>query len=56
MIAKIRNQFLMNILIKIPRGSAGLSDTKATLLLRAQQITKDKAYRNLRVIIDVDPV
>ncbi|MEJ7645415.1 MAG: primosomal protein N' [Chryseolinea sp.] len=56
MIPKIRNQYLMNILIKIPRGSAALSDTKATLSLHAQKITKNKVYRNLRVIIDVDPI
>lgn len=56
MISKIRNQFLMTILIKIPRGRAELSQSKALIQKRIELILKEKAFRSARIICDVDPV
>lgn len=56
MISRIRNQYLMNMLIKIPRDSGNLSQIKATLSQLAGKIQAEKEFRNLRIIIDVDPV
>ncbi len=56
MISKIRNQFLMSLLIKIPRGSNTLASLKKKLAECVQQPLKDKSYRNTRIVIDVDPV
>jgi len=56
MVAKIRNQHLMSLLVKIPRNSSQLADLKHKLLLHVQELLKDKAYRNARIVIDVDPV
>jgi primosomal protein N' (replication factor Y) (superfamily II helicase) len=56
MISKIRNQFLMSILIKIPRGKVDLQQTKHTLLSKVGFLLKEKAFRSVRVIVDVDPV
>lgn len=56
MISKIRNQFLMSLLIKIPRGSSELATVKQKLVHSVQQILKLKEHRNTRIIIDVDPV
>ncbi|HTE30385.1 MAG TPA: primosomal protein N', partial [Chryseolinea sp.] len=56
MISKIRNQFLMDILIKIPRGSSALAEIKHNILLHSQQLMKNKSFRNVRVLIDVDPI
>jgi primosomal protein N' (replication factor Y) len=56
MISKIRNQFLMSILIKIPRGKSDLSQVKHSLLKRVDELQREKEFRNVRAVIDVDPV
>jgi primosomal protein N' (replication factor Y) (superfamily II helicase) len=56
MISKIRNQFLLNILIKIPRGRPDLAALKQHLQIASQNLLKVKEHRNSRIIIDVDPV
>ena len=56
MISKIRNQFLMSILVKIPRGSTELAALKHALLGCIQQLLKEKEHRSTRVVVDVDPV
>jgi primosomal protein N' (replication factor Y) len=55
-IARIRNQYLMTILVKIPRGYAGLQDVKLRIQDCVATILKEKEYRNARVVLDVDPV
>lgn len=56
MISKIRNQFLLTILIKIPRGKTDLASSKHNLQDEVQKILKIKEHRNTRIVIDVDPV
>ncbi|WP_369411839.1 replication restart helicase PriA [Chryseolinea lacunae] len=56
MISKIRNQFLMSLLIKIPRGSSELAVLKQALVKCIYQLLKEKEHRNTRVVMDVDPV
>ncbi|MBL7856395.1 MAG: primosomal protein N' [Cyclobacteriaceae bacterium] len=56
MIAKIRNQYLMNILIKVQRGKADLMLVKKTLAELIQSITREKEFRNVRIVVDVDPL
>jgi primosomal protein N' (replication factor Y) (superfamily II helicase) len=55
MISKIRNQYLMSILIKITRGKSDLAAIKRTLMNEAYRLVKDKELRSVRVIVDVDP-
>lgn len=55
MISKIRNQFLLRILIKIPRGTPDLANIKQTLQVTIQNLIKQKEHRNTRIVIDVDP-
>jgi primosomal protein N' (replication factor Y) len=55
MISKIRNQYLMNILLKVARGNQSLPVIKQTLLKEVDKLQKEKDFRALRVIIDVDP-
>jgi primosomal protein N' (replication factor Y) len=55
MISKIRNQFLMNVLIKIPRGHGDLSQMKNIIRHAIDEIQKEKEFRNVRFVIDVDP-
>ncbi|WP_254154798.1 replication restart helicase PriA [Chryseosolibacter indicus] len=56
MISKIRNQFLMSILLKIPRGRGELTQLKHTIFECIEQVLKDKAFKSIRFVIDVDPV
>lgn len=55
MIGKIRNEFLMTILIKIPRNQGRLSEIKSKLLEAAAQLHEVKEFRQVKVLFDVDP-
>jgi primosomal protein N' (replication factor Y) len=55
-ISKIRNQFLMTILIKIPRAQTDLNEIKSTLTNAVNEVLREKDHRNTRVVIDVDPL
>jgi primosomal protein N' (replication factor Y) len=54
-ISRIRNHYLMNILIKIPRGFSDLAGTKHQIQRCTEALTSQKEHRNTRVIVDVDP-
>jgi primosomal protein N' (replication factor Y) len=56
MISRIRNQYLMSILVKLPRGKADLNQLKQALQSSVNHLLKDKNNRTARVVIDVDPV
>ena len=56
MISKIRNQYLMTILLKIVRGKSDLSRVKQDIQDSIDTLSKEKAFRNVRMIVDVDPV
>jgi primosomal protein N' (replication factor Y) len=56
MVGRIRNEFLMNILIKIPRNQGKLPEIKSQLASAAELLTEEKSFRKVRVVFDVDPV
>lgn len=56
MVSKIRNQYLMSLLIKIPRGKGDLHATKDKLTEAVNEVLKEKENRTGRMIVDVDPV
>jgi primosomal protein N' (replication factor Y) len=56
MISKIRNQFLLTVLIKIPRGAVDLVTLKQHLQTTISNLLKLKEHRSTRIVIDVDPV
>jgi primosomal protein N' (replication factor Y) len=55
MIGKIRNEFLMTMLIKVARDQGKLAEIKATLSKLASLLTTEKEFRNVKLIFDVDP-
>jgi primosomal protein N' (replication factor Y) len=55
MISRIRNQFLMTVLVKIPRGRADLQQMKTTIQETMNIILQEKQLKNVRFIADVDP-
>jgi primosomal protein N' (replication factor Y) len=56
MISKIRNQHLMTIILKIHRGKSDLPRTKEYINDTVNSLAKEQAFRNVRFIVDVDPV
>ncbi|HEY0744006.1 MAG TPA: primosomal protein N' [Chryseosolibacter sp.] len=56
MISKIRNQYLMTILIKMFRGKGDIAQIKNMISAAIEKIGKEKEFRSVRVIADVDPV
>jgi primosomal protein N' (replication factor Y) (superfamily II helicase) len=56
MISKIRNQYLMTILIKIQRGKTDLPEIKHVIQTSIDAVTQEKLFRTVRIIVDVDPV
>lgn len=55
-ISKIRNQYLMSMLIKIPRDKHDLATIKRSIQETSTDLLKDKQYRSVKLIADVDPV
>ncbi len=56
MIGKIRNHYLMTVLLKIARGQADLARVKALVQESISRLSKEQAFRNVRFVTDVDPV
>jgi len=54
-IGKIRNEFLMSLLLKIPRQQTPLQPIKEQLLAMATALLTDKNFRRGKIIFDVDP-
>ena len=54
-ISKIRNEFLQNILIKIPRNLGRLSAIKNELTKLETHLNQESVFRNVKIIFDVDP-
>lgn len=55
-VSKIRNQYLMNILIKIPRDSGHLADLKNKIANSINKVLQQKEFRSARIVVDIDPV
>jgi len=55
-IAKVRNEYLQTILLKIPRNSGQLPVIKEKLLEFDDLLHADKAFRNIKITFDVDPL
>jgi primosomal protein N' (replication factor Y) len=55
-VAKIRNQYLMAILLKVQRGNSSLDSIKQKLIASIQHLNKQAEFRTVRVVVDVDPV
>jgi primosomal protein N' (replication factor Y) len=56
MISKIRNEFLLHILLKVPRDQGHLAEVKKQIMETSSHLSLDKLYRSVKVVFDVDPV
>lgn len=55
-IGRIRNQYLMELLIKLPRDGALINRCKREILEETAMLHQDKSFRSVTVVADVDPV
>ncbi len=55
LIARIKNKFIMEILIKAKRGVVNLGSLKAVLKNGKDEILTNKDFKQVQVIFDVDP-
>lgn len=56
LIAKIRNQYVQEVWVKLPKHKATISETKTMLRTQKQIITSEKGYSSVQILFDVDPV
>lgn len=56
MVSKIRNQFIMSILVKIPRDSGHLVEIKQRIQTQVSRILEEKEFRTAKIVMDVDPM
>jgi primosomal protein N' (replication factor Y) len=55
-IDRLRNKYLKEIFIKLERDKINSKEVKKMLLAEVELLAKDKAYRQIEIAIDVDPV
>ncbi|MGQ0737434.1 MAG: replication restart helicase PriA [Bacteroidota bacterium] len=55
-IGRIRNQYLMEFLVKLPRDSKTINQCKRDLLEQAAILHQNKSFRSVTIVADVDAV
>jgi primosomal protein N' (replication factor Y) len=55
MVAKVRNQYIWEILVKLERSKVNLKKAKEILAKKASDMKEQKEFRNIHLIFDVDP-
>jgi primosomal protein N' (replication factor Y) len=55
-VGRVRNQYLMELLLKLPRDSRTLANCKKDLLQQVAIMHQDKGYRSVTVVFDVDAI
>ena len=53
---RVRNQYLFDVLLKLPKDAQLISNCKLQLQQQVVIIQTNKRYRSVDIIIDVDPV
>ena len=56
MIARIRDQFRMEVWLKLPRSAKSIAEAKGKIISSIYQFRKEKSLARVDVVIDVDPV
>ena len=53
---KIRNYYIQHILIKLDSRTASMAQNKQIIAVQSKGITTSKEYKNIYLVIDVDPL
>lgn len=54
-VARVRNQYLMQIMIKLERQNLNIDNVKKHIMMEVENFKSQKEFRKVRVNIDVDP-
>lgn len=54
-VARVRNQYLQEILIKLPKSSKAINEVKNNIYTAVNELTSAKNFSTVRVNLDVDP-
>lgn len=55
-VSRIRNQYLFELLIKLPKDAATINNCKTETEQQVAILQSNKRYRSVSIVIDVDPV
>ncbi|MFM2138298.1 MAG: primosomal protein [Bacteroidota bacterium] len=55
-VGRIRNQYIMELMLKLPRDAARIARCKTDLLDQAALLHQEPAFRSVSIVPDVDPV
>jgi len=55
-VSRVRNQYLMEMLLKLPRDGKFISQCKHDLLEQVAVLRSEKRFRSIVVVADVDPI
>ena len=53
---RVRNQYLMELLFKLPKDSQTINECKKAILQQIALLHQDKSFKSVVVISDVDPI
>ena len=53
---KVRNLFLMELMLKLPKDSATIQQAKQLIYTSTAMMHADKRFRSVQVVPDIDPV
>ncbi|PJJ76107.1 replication restart DNA helicase PriA [Thermoflavifilum aggregans] len=56
LVSRIRNEYLQEILIRLPRSAHKLQEQKDTIVDICNQLQQQSSFRHVRMIVDVDPM
>jgi primosomal protein N' (replication factor Y) len=55
-VARVRNQYLMELMLKLPKDAQTISFAKHVIQQQTAILQNDRAFRSVVIIPDVDPV
>lgn len=56
LVSRVRNEYLQEMLIRLPRSAQALQEQKDKLVLFCNQVLQHPDFRSVRIIVDVDPM
>jgi primosomal protein N' len=56
LVPRVRNKYIMDCLVKMPRHAAHLQHVKSKLFEIKQGVAHQKQLSNVQIVIDVDPM
>jgi primosomal protein N' (replication factor Y) len=56
MVARIRNQYIMELMLKLPKNGSTIAFAKQVIQQQRAVLQNDRKFRSVVVLPDIDPV